>query len=87
MCVNQDQLFKLTDAYKESIYQKLLELLPERMANLDRAVFEGKSTEEVLALVYMQGVAEALDAFNMSELLRAVARENGGAEAETGLEA
>ena len=85
--MNKDQLFKLTDAYKESIYQKLLEQLPERMANLDRAVFEGKSTEEVLALVYMQGVTEALDAFDMSELLRAVARESGGAEAETGLEA
>jgi hypothetical protein len=41
------------------------------MSKLDRAAFEGKTTEEVLGLVYMQGVAEALDAFDVAELLRA----------------
>ncbi len=85
--VDREQLLKLTDAYKERIYERLLELVPERMAALERSVFESKATEEVLALVYMQGAHEALDAFDMSEFLRAVARESGGTEAETGLEA
>lgn len=78
-------VLKLANSYKEQIFTKLRTTLPERMANLDRSVFEGKTTEEVLALVYMQGAAEALDAFDMTELLRAVARESG-AVAE-GLEA
>lgn len=77
--MERDRLLELTDAYKESIYQKLLELLPERMAALDRGELEGKATEEVLALIYMQGAAEALDAFDMDELLRAVAHEGGAA--------
>lgn len=65
------QLLLLADAYKEQIFSKLRELVPGRIARLDRDVFEGKTTEEVLELVYMQGVAEALDAFNMNELLEA----------------
>jgi hypothetical protein len=69
---DRTRLLQTTTAYKERIYAKLLELLPERMARLDRGAFEGKTTEEVLALVYMQGVAEALDAFDMGELLRAL---------------
>lgn len=68
--IDKAQLLLLADAYKEQIYTRLLELVPGRMARLDRSVFEGKSTEEILALVYMQGVAEALDAFDMDELLR-----------------
>jgi len=43
---------------------------------LTAAFLEGKTTEKVPELVYMQGVAEALDAFDMSELLRAIARES-----------
>ncbi len=62
-------LLLLADAYKEQIFSNLHELVPGRMARLDRSVFEGKITEEVLALVYMQGVAEALDAFDTAELL------------------
>ena len=64
-------LLLLADAHKEQIFSKLHELVPGRMARLDRSVFEGKITEEVLALVYMRGVAEALDAFDMAELLKA----------------
>lgn len=66
------QHFTGIDAYKERIYQGLLELLPKRMARLDHGAFEGKTTEEVLALVYMQGVAEALDAFDLNEMLQAL---------------
>lgn len=65
------QLLLLANAYKEQISSKLHGLVPGRIARLDRNVFEGKTTEEVLALVYMQGVAEALDAFSMNELLKA----------------
>ncbi len=74
--MDKAQLLLLTDAYKEQIFSKLLELVPGRVARLDRSGFEDKTTEEVLALVYMQGIAEALDAFDMNELLRAIAREN-----------
>ena len=52
------------------------ELAPRRMARTYRTLLEGKATEEVPALIYMQGVAEALDAFDLVELLRA---EQGGA--------
>ncbi len=72
--MDKTQLLLLTDAYKEQIYTKLLELVPDRLGRLDRSVFEGRTTEEVLALVYIEGVAEVLDAFDMDELLRAVAR-------------
>ena len=65
------QFLQLANAYKEQIYTKLLELVPDRLARLDESVPEGKTSEEVLALVYMQGAAEALDAFDMVELLRA----------------
>ena len=68
---NDAQLCLLADAYKEQIFEKLLKLVPSRLERLDRAVFEGKTTEEVLALIYMQGVAEALDAFDIDELLEA----------------
>ncbi len=84
--MDRAQLLLLANAYKKRIYERLLELVPERVAALDRSVFEVKATEEVLARVHMQGAAEALDAFDMSELLRAVARESSGAETETGLE-
>lgn len=55
--MDKAQLLLLTDAYKEQIFTKLHELVPGRVAQLDRGVFESKITEEVLALVYMQGVA------------------------------
>ncbi len=74
--MDTDQLLLLTDTYKEQIFSKLRELVPGRMARLDRSGFKGKTTEEALELVYMQGVAEALDVFDMSELLRAIARES-----------
>ncbi len=62
----------LADAYKEQIHAKLFELVPERITRIDSGVFDGKTTEEVLALMYMQGVTEALDAFDVSGLLRVV---------------
>lgn len=71
LTMENTQLLSLANAYKEQIYTKLHELMPNRLARLDRSVFEGKTAEEVLALVYMQGVAEALDAFDLAELLRA----------------
>ena len=65
------QFLLLAEAYKEQIHAKLLKLVPDRLAQLDPNVFEGRTSEEVLALIYMQGVSEALDAFDMAELLRA----------------
>lgn len=73
--MDKEQLLLLADAYKEQIFAKLREMVPRRVATLDPGVLEGKATEEILALVYMQGVAEALDAFDMAELLRTIARE------------
>jgi hypothetical protein len=67
--INRAQLLLLADAYKEQIFFRLHELVPGRMGRLDRSVFKGKATEEVLALVYMQGVAEALYAFDVADLL------------------
>lgn len=73
--MEKEQLLLLADAYKEQVFAKLLELVPRRVATLDPSVLEGKVTEEILALVYMQGVTEALNTFNMAELLKAIARE------------
>lgn len=73
--MDREQLLLLANAYKEQIYARLLEMVPKRLVTLDPDVLEGKTTEEMLTLVYMQGVAEALDAFDMAELLRAIARE------------
>ncbi len=70
--MDESRFLTLADAYKTQIYTKLLELAPERLGRFDPTVLEGRTTEEVLALIYMQGVAEALDAFDVSELLRAV---------------
>ena len=69
--MDESRFLTLADAYKTQIHTKLLELVPERLGRLDASVVEGKTTDEVLALIYMQGVAEALDAFDMDELLRA----------------
>ena len=69
--MNNAQILLLADAYKKRIHEKLLKLVPDRLAQLDPGVFEGRTFEEVLALIYMQGVAEALDAFDMTELLAA----------------
>ena len=69
--MNDAQLLLLANAYKEQIREKLLKLVPDRLAQLDPGVFEGRTAEEVLALIYMQGVAEALDAFDIAELLQA----------------
>ena len=73
------RLLRLAETYKEQILAKPEELAPGRMGRIDRTLLEGKTTEEVLAAIYMQGVAEALDAFSVSELLRASEREGGGA--------
>ncbi len=73
--MKKEQLLLLADAYKEQVFAELLEMVPRRVATLDPSVLEDKATEEILALVYMQGVAEALDAFDMAELLRTIARE------------
>lgn len=73
--MEKEQLLLLADAYKEQVFAKLLELVPRRVATLDPSVLEGKVTEEILALVYMQGVTEALNTFDMAELLKAIARE------------
>ena len=69
--MDESRLLTLADLYKTQIHTKLLELVPRRLGQLDRTVLEGQTTEEVLALIYMQGVAEALDALDISELLRA----------------
>ncbi len=72
--MDEPHFLTLADVYKTQVHTKLLELVPEHLGRLDHAVLESKTTEEVLALMYMQGVAEALDAFDMGELLRAVKR-------------
>ena len=69
--MDESQLVTLADVYKEQIHAKLLELVPERTGRIDPTVFEGKTREEVLALMDMQGVAEVLDAFDVAELWRA----------------
>ena len=73
--MNQSCLLTLADLYKTQIYTTLLAPAPKRLGQLDRTVLEGKTTEEVLVLIYMQGVAEALDAFDVDELLRALRSE------------
>jgi hypothetical protein len=78
--MDKEHLFRLADAYKVQIYTKLHALVPSRVAQLERSVFEDKMTEDVLALVYMQGVAEALDAFDMDELLREIALASNASE-------
>ena len=69
--MDRDTLLKLADTYKEQIFSKLSELAPRRITQIDRHELEGKTTEEVLSLLYLQGVAEALDAFDLAELLHA----------------
>ncbi len=44
--MDKAQLLLLADAYKEQIFSKLHELVPGRMARLDRSAFEGKTTED-----------------------------------------
>lgn len=66
----------LARRYKEQVYTKLLDLVPDRLGQLDHAALADQTLEETLALIYMQGVAEALDAFDPAELWWA-AREPG----------
>lgn len=73
--MDEARLLKLAVVYKEQIFEKLAELSPGRIAKIDREALKGKTTEEVLELLYLQGVAEALDAFNVAELLQAVDRD------------
>ena len=67
--MDEAQLLLLANAYKEQIREKLLILVPDRLAQLDPGVFEGRTSEEVFALIYMQSVTETLDAFDMTKLL------------------
>ncbi len=83
--MDKEHLLQLADVYKGQIFNKLHKLVSERMERLERSIFEGKTTEEILALIYIQGVAEALDAFDMNELLRAIARADTASE--SGIEA
>lgn len=76
--MDSDKLLTLSDAYKEQIFSKLSDLAPGRIAQIDRRELEGKTTEEVLILLYLQGVAEALDLFDMTELLRAAGEDGAG---------
>lgn len=81
----KEHLLQLTDAYKEQIFNRLHELVSGRLERLERGVFEGKTIEEILALVCVQGVAEALDALDVNELLWAIARAD--TTSESGMEA
>ncbi len=66
------KLLALAEAYKEHIYTKLLKLLPQRLGSIDRQPLRGLSSEEVMSRMYAQGVAEALDAFKVEEVLQAL---------------
>lgn len=70
--MDETRFLTLADQYKEQIYTKLLALAPDRIRRIDPAVLADKTSEEALALIYMQGVAEALDAFDPAELWRAL---------------
>ena len=73
--MDTSRFLRLADLYKEQIYTKLQDLVPDRLGRLEPGVLTGKTTDEALALVYMQGVAEALDAFDVAELWK-VAQDN-----------
>ena len=72
MTAEQKQFFlKLAEGYKEQVYGKLLELLPGRILRIDKSQIRSMSMEEVMQYMYIQGVAEALDSYDVGELLRA----------------
>lgn len=73
--MDTDRFLCLADLYKEQIYTKLQDLVPDRLGQLEPEVLIDRPTEEVLALIYMQGVAEALDAFDLAELWRAAQKD------------
>lgn len=68
----RERLLRLSSGYKEQIYEKLVELFPKRLEGADLAEWQDKSTEELLRLAYVKGVAEALDGFDVEELLAAL---------------
>ena len=75
--MDETRFLTLADRYKKQIYTKLQELVPDRLGRLEPGVLTGRPTEAVLALIYMQGVAEALDAFDPAELWRAAQDDPG----------
>ena len=83
--MGKEHLLELADAYKAQIFTKLLELISSRLADWTTVPLRAKrTTEGVLALIYLQGSGEALDAFDIAELLREFARI---AATESGLKA
>lgn len=47
--MDETRFLTLADRYKEQIYAKLQELVPERLARLEPGVLTGRPTEAVLA--------------------------------------
>lgn len=75
------RLFALARAYKEHIVHKLEAFLPQRLAQIDRASLQGLTGEEVMKQMYLQGVNEALEAFDVEELMRALEDGDGALKA------
>lgn len=71
----KQDLIDVFDHYKEQIYGKLLELAAERVQGIAPERLEPPNLPETLALLYMQGVAEALDAVSPAEVVKAMTDE------------
>ncbi len=72
----ENKLLVLASAYKEQVYEKLLEFLPKRLERVPLEDLRDLPLAKVLGPMYMQGVGEALDSFSMEELLRALREED-----------
>ncbi|ADI15614.1 hypothetical protein [Truepera radiovictrix] len=71
-------IVELADAYKLRLFDRLRDRLPERLRAFRGDALKGQAAD-VLTYAYLQGVQDALDAFDMAELLRLIARESGAA--------
>lgn len=70
--VQKQQLIRHGNLYKERVYAALFEALMQRFAAVDWEALNDYSQEEILQMLYMQGVADALEALDLEALVRAV---------------
>lgn len=66
---------------------KLLKLVAERVKRIAPERLEPQNLPETLALLYMQGVAEALDAVSPEEVVNAMTGDEGTDSSGGGIEA
>jgi hypothetical protein len=71
-------IVELADAYKARLYDRLRDRLPERLRAFREGPLEGR-VADMLTYAYLQGASDALEAFDMAELLRLIASESGAA--------